>query len=114
MLTPSALSALAGRVVSATSMTPPEASCRAWGSWISELYEMASGFVPPHRPDSHCTMARPIMGDPATVNLVVVSGHPVTAGEKCSGITIRSRHEQKPDPGEKVLPGAAVPPLPKP
>src|SRR5215468_3873640 len=106
-VTPSAVSALAGRVVSATSTMPLAASCSAWGSWVSELYEMARGFVPPHRPDSHCTMALAIIGEPAAVNWVLVSGQPVTAGEKCSGITIRSRQEQNPVAGLKVLPGPA-------
>src|SRR5262249_25313299 len=111
-LTASALSALAGRVVSATSTMPLDASCSAWGSWISELYEKFSGFVPAHRPDSHCSMALAIIGEPAAVNWVLASGHPVVAGEKCSGITIRSFHEQKPKAGLNVNAGDAFPPLP--
>ncbi len=59
-------------------------------------------------------MALAIIGDPAAVNWVLVSGQPVTAGEKCSGTTIRSFHEQKPEPEVKVELGAAKPLPPKP
>jgi hypothetical protein len=52
-------------------------------------------------------MARDIIGDPATVNWVLVSGQPVTAGENSSGITIRSAHEQYPVVALNVYVGSA-------
>src|SRR5574340_1577963 len=85
---------LAGRVVSATSVRPPAASCTASGSGTCELYWMVSPFDPVHSPATQEFIARASIGDPAAVNAAFFSGQTFGVGAKLSGITIRSAHEQ--------------------
>src|SRR6266568_2912388 len=86
--------ALAGRVVSATSVAPPAASCTASGSATWELYWMLSPCDPRHRPATQEFIALASMGDPAAVNAAFLSAQTFGVGAKLSGITIRSAQEQ--------------------
>src|SRR6266851_2098943 len=86
---------LAGRVVSATSVRPPAASCTASGSGTCELYWMVSPCEPRHSPATQEFMALPRIGDPAAVNAAFLSLQAFGVGAKLSGITSRSAQEQE-------------------
>src|SRR5215472_8527773 len=86
--------ALAGRVVSATSVSPPAASWTASGSATWELYWMGSPCEPWHSPATQEFIARASMGDPAAVNAAFWNGHAAGVAAKLSGTTIRSAQEQ--------------------
>src|SRR6266581_3982486 len=79
--------ALAGRVVSATSVAPPAASCTASGSATWELYWMLSPCDPRHRPATQEFIALASMGDPAAVNAAFLNEQTFGVGAKLSGTT---------------------------
>src|SRR5215475_14612976 len=86
--------ALAGRLVSATSLTPWAVSCTASGSATFELYWIVSPCLPRHSPATQEFMALSSIGEPVALNAAFLNGQALGVRAKLSGITSRSAQEQ--------------------